>query len=317
MKKVHFSQQWVSRVTSDQENDILTAGKDMAGPPLDTEVLAVLENTTETDAVREMIRRKWFAPLADKPRNIGIGSALAEFIFSQGTHKPSVSLVPLFRRQMRQKGLVELVATLAWLRHVSEKSIEMKVPKFNKNNLSDTSSIVHLVRLSTDQQGPRKAINYLRKLGVRVIVESSLPTMRTDGTSFMLPGKGPVIGLTLRNDRLDNFWFTLLHEVAHLVLHLTTDSNEVFVDTIENEDQYSPEIETEADAFAKDSFIPRDAWNRNAYRLRTIDSILALSSGLKIHPSIVAGRLRYERKDFTEFSQLVGIGKVRNLLLNE
>lgn len=131
------------------------------------------------------------------------------------------------------------------------------------------------------------------------------------------PSKGPVIGLTLRNDRLDSFWFTLLHEVAHLVLHLPTDSNEVFVDTIENEDQYSPEFETEADAFAKDSFIPRDVWNRNVFRLRTGASILDLSAKLKINPSIVAGRLRYERKAYNEFSQLVGIGEVRKLLLNE
>ena len=316
MKKVHFSQQWVSRVTSDQESGIPMVGREMAGPPLDTDVLAILGNASETDAVREMIRRGWFTPLANKPRNIGVGTALMEFLFQQRTYEPSVSLASLFRRQARQRGLVELVTTLAWLRCVSEKSMEMDVPKFNKNNLSDTS-ISHIVRLSIDQQGPRKAINFLQKLGVRVIVESSLPTMRTDGASFILPGKGPVIGLTLRYDRLDSFWFTLLHEIAHLVLHLTTDSDEIFVDTIENEDQYGSETETEADAFAKDSFIPRDAWNRNAFRLRTTASILALSTKLKIDPSIVAGRLRYERKAYNEFSQLVGNGKVRELLLNE
>jgi len=316
MKKVHFSQQWVSRMTSDQESEILIVGKEIAGPPLETEALAILGNLSETNAVKEMIRRKWFVPLTNTLRNVGVGTALTEFLFPQGTHKSSISLAPLFRRQTRQRGLVELVTTMAWLRRVSEKSMEMDVPKFNKNNLSNTL-IVHLVRLSTEQQGPRKAINYLRKIGVRVIVESSLPTMRTDGASFILPNKGPVIGLTLRNDRIDNFWFTLMHEVAHLVLHLTTDPNEIFVDTIEDEDQYSPEIETEADAFAKDSFIPRDTWNRNAFRIRTVADILALSTELKIHPSIVAGRLRHERNNYNEFSQIVGFGEVRKLLLNE
>ena len=30
----------------------------------------------------------------------------------------------------------------------------------------------------------------------------------------------PVAALTLRYDRLDNFWFTLLHELAHIALHM-------------------------------------------------------------------------------------------------
>ena len=69
--------------------------------------------------------------------------------------------------------------------------------------------------------------------GIPLVVEPHLPKTRLDGAA-MLSSKGrPVIGLTIRHDRIDNFWFTLVHELIHVQEHLTTDS-ETFIDDIES-----------------------------------------------------------------------------------
>jgi HTH-type transcriptional regulator/antitoxin HigA len=315
MNNIHFSQEWATRVTSHDEPGITVSGKDVAELPSEEEIMTVLERVSETDAVREMIRRKWFEPSGFDEQTRGRTNALKEFLFS-GAESPSISVAPLFRRQLRKRGVVELISTFAWLCRLSERAYEKEGLEFRSEDLQ--RSIGHLVRLSADKLGPRKAIRYLETLGVKVIIESTLPSMHVDGASLMLREIGPLIGLTLRYDRLDSFWFTLMHEVAHLVLHLKSKPGEVFVDTLEYGESFDSETEIEADAFAKDSFIPRDVWNRSdAFRLSTNASIIALSKQLKIHPAIVAGRLRFERKIYQEFSQFVGNGEVRALLMSE
>ena len=73
----------------------------------------------------------------------------------------------------------------------------------------------------------------------------------------------------------------------------------------------------EANAFAKDGLIPRDIWLRSdAYRLGSASSALSLANHLGVHPAIVAGRLRFERRNFRIFSDLVGEGRVRDVVLS-
>jgi HTH-type transcriptional regulator/antitoxin HigA len=149
------------------------------------------------------------------------------------------------------------------------------------------------------------------------VIESSLPGMSVDGASFHPSHLGrPVLAMTLRHDRLDNFWFTLLHEIGHIALHVQHPSEDVFVDSFEGDDETEEqEAEAEANAFAKDALIPRDTWFRSeARRLGSEASVLSLAKQLGIHPAIVAGRIRYERQDFRLFHDLVGQGEVRELI---
>jgi len=122
----------------------------------------------------------------------------------------------------------------------------------------------------------------------------------------------PVIGLTIRYDRVDNFWFCLIHELAHLSLHLR-DEADGFYDDLDTEtgDDMS---EREADALAGEALIPGGAWAQSPARnLRSPDAARHLAERLRIHPSIVAGRMRHEAKNFRILNQLVGRGEVRML----
>jgi HTH-type transcriptional regulator/antitoxin HigA len=212
--------------------------------------------------------------------------------------------------------VVEELITLTWLRWVSEKASAVRLPaRFSNDKLSD-EAISQLVQLSKRRDGPRAALEYVSNLGVTVIVESSLPGMRTDGAAFIADGVGPVIGLTLRYDRLDSFWFTLLHEIGHIVLHLIKSPDSVFIDSFDEDGVDDIEIEAEANAFAKDAFIPRDVWLRSeAFRSGKEPAVRALASKCSIHPAIVAGRLRFEKRKYFALSELLGEGTVRSELI--
>jgi HTH-type transcriptional regulator/antitoxin HigA len=204
---------------------------------------------------------------------------------------------------------------MAWIAHVTDTAqSQPSKMSFKESNISD-EFVRRLAKLSVRDNGPRQALDALRDIGINVVVESSLPGMSIDGASFHREGIGPVLAMTLRYDRLDNFWFTLLHELGHIALHLAKPSNDVFVDSIEDGQSDNQEAEAEADAFAKDGLVPRDTWLRSeARRLGNENSVVSLAKQLGIHPAIVAGRIRYERNEFRIFTNLVGVGGVRDII---
>jgi HTH-type transcriptional regulator/antitoxin HigA len=123
----------------------------------------------------------------------------------------------------------------------------------------------------------------------------------------------PVIGLTLRIDRVDYFWFTLLHEVVHVWKHLNT-ADEAFVDRVEkiSSVEKSEHKENEANRIARDSFIRRAVWERASARLApTHQNIQELADSLHIHPAIVAGRLQFESGRYEVFREFLEQGTIQ------
>jgi HTH-type transcriptional regulator/antitoxin HigA len=156
------------------------------------------------------------------------------------------------------------------------------------------------------------AIEYLRRNGVAVVIEPHLKGTQLDGAALIDVGGTPIVALTLRFDRLDNFWFTLLHEVVHVWKHLDGDK-EAFVDDVnaESEDRR----EAEANRMAREACIPRLIWKRSdAYISPSKASIELLAKDLRIHPAIIAGRIRWESGNHTIFNELVGHNMVRTML---
>jgi HTH-type transcriptional regulator/antitoxin HigA len=128
----------------------------------------------------------------------------------------------------------------------------------------------------------------------------------------------PVIGLTLRYDRVDSFWFTLLHEAAHIALHYDRllDGDTVFVDDMEigSEDI----LEREADELARESLIPsrilsQVRWDENT----TQDELINLAIRARIDISIAAGRWQRDHQNYKKFSRLIERGTVRIQIANE
>ena len=132
-----------------------------------------------------------------------------------------------------------------------------------------------------------------KQYGVKFILIQKLEKTPVDGFSFW-SGDNPAIALTLRHSRIDNFAFTLMHELAHIELHLKKNKEKSFLDltTKSKTDNY----ESEADVFAQERLISNDCWSDivNNYLPLNDDKILDIGEKYKINPAIILGRVCHE-----------------------
>lgn len=170
-----------------------------------------------------------------------------------------------------------------------------------------------LVGLIKRKDGPRRARDLLASKGIVLIVERHLPGSYLDGAAMLADSDTPVVGLTLRHDRLDKFWFVLMHELGHVFLHLFDGLRFDFFDEEDGGD--GDTIEVEADKFALDALISEELWDQCLSRFALSEEAVKIDAVIiGIDPSIIAGRIRKERGNYTNLKDLIGLGQVRSQL---
>ncbi len=188
---------------------------------------------------------------------------------------------------------------LAWLFRVRQIAKEMVVRRYSKRALEDA-----VARFSTMLQYPeeiRHVPRILEECGISFVVVEALPGSKIDGACFWLDKQSPVIGMTLRYDKIDNFWFVLRHEIEHV---LNRDAmNEPIIDEELNPaiaDASEQELRAnEAGACfcvptrEMDSFYVR----KNPYFSRR--NVLAFAKRVQVHPGLVVGQLQFRMKKYT------------------
>ena len=213
---------------------------------------------------------------------------------------PAFLRAPLHQRGDRQ---ADETAILAWRMCVLRKAREVVSTRDYKRDTVTPAWMRELAKLSAFDEGPKLAKEYLARHGITLIIEKHFKRTFLDGAA-MLDNDRPIIALTLRHDRVDNFWFALLHELAHVAKHLTPESP-VFIDDLDRTNPQSDE--EEADAMAQEALIPEKSWSTAKVR-QTLSSedAIAFADEIGVHPAIVAGRLRHEEKNFRLLSHLIG-----------
>jgi HTH-type transcriptional regulator / antitoxin HigA len=205
-------------------------------------------------------------------------------------------------------------ALQAWCYQLLVEADKVKLSESYKPGVITPETARQLVNLSLFSTGPKLAQDFLGRHGIHVIYLPHLPRTHLDGAALLLPNGTPVIGLTIRYDRLDNFWFCLCHELAHIVLHLHPGSKNGFIDDLNlkrNEEDFQ---EIEADEWAKNVLIPTPEWEENKIlEAPTSSNVTFLSHKLQIHPAIVAGRIRKELNNYRLLNHFVGNGEVRKI----
>ena len=145
-----------------------------------------------------------------------------------------------------------------------------------------------------------------------LVIAPHLSNTYLDGAAMLLDDGTPVIGMTLRYDRLDNFWFCLLHELTHVARHLTSGGERLFVDDFDLRAKDDDEHEREADEWAEDALIPKREWDEHPAQDAPYPSnVISLAQRVGVHPAIVAGRIRWRDRNYRILSQFVGNGEVR------
>jgi HTH-type transcriptional regulator / antitoxin HigA len=219
----------------------------------------------------------------------------------------------------RQNAKTDPYALKAWCYQLLAEASATVLPNVYRQGSITQDFARNLVRLSSLQEGPRLAKEFLANYGIHLIYLPHLPRTHLDGAALKLPDETPAIGLTLRYDRLDNFWFCLCHELAHVTLHMQKGSDEAFFDDLSLGDVEGIETddkEAEADRWAQEVLIPSEIWAASSVKEQaTPAAVVELAHELGIHPAIVAGRVRRELHNYRLLTHYVGSGEVRKILI--
>jgi len=189
-------------------------------------------------------------------------------------------------------------AQTAWLFRVQQLAQAAPAGTFSHSQFDNLISRLRL--LSSSPQEVRHVPPVLAEAGIRFLVVEPLPHTRIDGVSFWLDRR-PVIALSVRYDRIDYFWFTLMHELGHIQNRDGLDNTRARLDKdlVGERAQPSsakPEPEKLADRFAVGTLIDQRALEDFIIRLRPLFSttrIQGFANVMKVHPGIVVGQLQH------------------------
>ncbi|MCK4705191.1 MAG: ImmA/IrrE family metallo-endopeptidase [Gammaproteobacteria bacterium] len=258
----------------------------------------------------EIVSREWvdatLEELKTKPKQI-----FDKFIDSIGSDDLPQSV--LFRKTFHKNtnNLMNDYALLAWsIRVVSKAFNECCTQKYDANFITE-EFLIEVAQLSQYEDGPLRAKKLLADNGIAMVIEKSLPGAIFNGAAIPTRRNMPVIGLTLQYDRIDNFWFTLLHELTHVWKHFD-DVNELYIDFFGSGEQNNDSKEDEANAIAGEALIPKSYLMHDAFILKTNEAVESLAKELNISPAIVAGRIQFDLKQYNILRKYVDV-PVRSL----
>jgi HTH-type transcriptional regulator/antitoxin HigA len=223
-------------------------------------------------------------------------------------------IVGMFRQtsKFRSSPLTDKRALAAWATCVFKKAQKIRVSRKYKKGTVDLDFMQKMAKISVKENSPILAQEYLKDYGIILVIEPHFSKTYLDGAAILINKDNPVIGLTLRYDRLDNFWFTLMHELAHISRHYDSGFS-FFYDEIEGIKTIDiDEKEREADALAEEALLPRAKWEVSPARL--IPSSMAANSlarELGVHVAIIAGQIRHKGNKYIYLNKIVNEAKVQ------
>jgi HTH-type transcriptional regulator / antitoxin HigA len=268
----------------------------------------------DTRVLNEMKSRGYFGKTALTNRNA------AELVgqFFEPVCSPAQLLGMLRQSSYRSSPRTDRRALAAWSGAILKKAKRIKVPTKYRRGTVELGFMRELAKMSIDKSGPVLAQEFLKKSGIILVIEKHFPRTYLDGATILINRDNPVIGLTLRYDRLDNFWFTLMHELAHISLHYDRDVN-LFYDEIEDVKGITlNESEREADRMAEEALLPQGKWEVSPARL--VPSFMAaksLASEVGVHIAVIAGQMRHRGNSYVYLNKIVNEAKVRQYFSEE
>lgn len=244
--------------------------------------------------VREMIRRGWFADT---------DVAMLEAQMMRFFRVNDLSDIPHMAHAAKKGGGYEEItpAQLAWLFRVKQLAEEMVTPAYSEKALRSLKG--SLAQYMIDPEEVRHVPRMLSECGVRFVVVETLPKANIDGVCFWI-NDTPVIGLSARHDRIDNFWFVLGHELEHV---LNGDGRDEAVIDVELEGERAgqgdelPKEERIANAAAANLCVPADEMDSFYIRKNPFFSerdVLGFARRVQRHPGIVVGQLQHRLKRY-------------------
>ena len=263
--------------------------------------------------IREMIRRGWLEEGDAK----NLGEQLARFF---EVRDPSD--IPHLAHAAKKTSYDEVPAQqLAWLFRVRQIAKTVTVPVYSPRSL--TAAVSRMRAMLIEPEEARHVPRLLAESGVRFVIVETLPQAKIDGVCFWLDGNSPVIGMSMRFDRIDNFWFVLRHEIEHVLQGHGRQTPKGMIDadlhgaSATNDGSEEEQI---ANAAAADFCVPSEKMESFIRRKNPFfyeKDVVAFSKLNNVHPALPVGQIQrhtgrydYLKKYQTKIRQFVLPGAI-------
>jgi len=220
----------------------------------------------------------------------------------------------------KKSSVIANPSQVAWVCRAKKIAKGIHAARFSKKSLADI--LAKLRQLRKNSEDVRLVPKVLAEGGIRLVLIEGLSKGRIDGATFWLDEFSPVIVLSMRYDRIDHFWFVLLHELGHVAnLDALGGKPILDVDLVGNnaipfEDK--TDIEKRADLFAEDFLVEKNEMEHFIARFRPLYSkqrIKNFSARIGVHPAIVLGQLQHRKEvDWSHSREM--LVKVRDILIS-
>lgn len=261
--------------------------------------------------ISDMIKRGWLDAENVKDRD-GVERALQRFFGVNDLR--NIEFLPHAARRTEVSEQAT-PAQLAWIYRVRQIASEMLVGQFSEKTVD--TAISRLKSLLRSPEEARHVPKIMAEAGIRFLIVESLPGAKIDGVCFWLDENSPVIAITSRFDRIDNFWFIVRHELEHV--RKKHGLNRVMLDVdLTGEKAGASEFiekeESEANTAASEFCVPSkmmDAFIRKKAPFFAERDLRGFAKTIQVHPGLVAGQLQYRTQDYRRFrNHLVPIRSV-------
>ncbi len=254
--------------------------------------------------IKEMIKRGWIE--SDDIRDIQkIEASLMKFF-----KVSSINEIEILPHAAKKTSTFSEVtpAQMAWIYRVKQIAEGIIVEKrYSPSNVRNAVTLLNNLLLYPEET--QKVPRIMSECGIRFVIVETLSSAKIDGVCFWLNDFAPVIGMTLRYDRIDNFWFVLRHEIEHVLRGHGRDS--IMLDA-----ELEGERAGTGESISKEERIANEAAANFCASQKRLDSFIArkspifhdrdiigLANTLHIHPGLVVGQLQRKTGKFNLFRQ--------------
>lgn len=238
--------------------------------------------------LREVLKRGW----------VRSGDSIDELVASvcEFMRIESPEDEPEFSAQFRGSAgkTADIPSRNAWVRRVQALAEQQDVKEYEASHFErDVTSVLDF---SEKPKDVKKVKPFLAELGVRFVIVAHLPRTYLDGAALSVGDGQPVVAMTLRYKRVDSFWFTLMHELAHLV----QGDGSLYVDQTEGGGEVNDE-ERRANKKAQEWLVPQErlkAFLNDSGRRPAREDIVDFAAEIERHPGIVLGQIHKRRNSY-------------------
>jgi HTH-type transcriptional regulator/antitoxin HigA len=235
--------------------------------------------------IAEIVRRGWIGGSSNVDE---LERQVCEFLDIKSIDEDRPPIVN-YRRSTDAEDVV--AAQHAWVRRIEIVAARQRVKgRFSADRLR--AALGSIRALARAEEDVAKVPPLLNSLGIRFVIVTHLPRTKVDGAAARGP-EGPIVAVSLRYNRIDWFWFTLMHELAHLALSHQKGHLDIFESGSATDDD-----ERDANQYAGEALLRQtalDAFLRAHRRSLSKEAIEVFAASEQLHPGIVVGRLHFEK----------------------